>query len=218
VEVINNLPAPLEHARARLTIYNLDGSTTYQHEFAVEASPSAETGLGAVAWPAQLSPVHFIKLELHDAAGKLLSDNFYWRALPQQPDDLQALEGLPMATLEASVARHDQDGKCLLEVTLRNSSSQIALMAHLQLRRKNSGERVLPVYYSDNYVSLVPGETRTISLEAAKADLKGQTPLIALDGWNIAVHPYASAEAVVALNEEAQVKHWPVTGLPVRIE
>ena len=27
-------------------------------------------------------------------------------------------------------------------------------MAHLQLRRQKSGERVLPVYYSDNYVSL----------------------------------------------------------------
>jgi hypothetical protein len=218
VEVINNLPAPLEHARASLTIYNLDGSTAYQHEFAVEAPPSAETGLGAVAWPAHLSAVHFIKLELHDAAGKLLSDNFYWRALPQQPDDLQALEGLPMVTLEANVARHDEDGKCLLEVTLRNASSQIALMAHLQLRRKNSGQRVLPVYYSDNYVSLVPGETRTISIEAAEADLKGQTPLIVMDGWNIAVHPYASSDAVVALNEEAQVKHWPVTGLPIRIE
>jgi hypothetical protein len=39
-----------------------------------------------------------------------------------------------------------------------------------------------------------------------------------MDGWNIAVKPSASAEAAVAVNEEAQVRHWPVTGLPVRIE
>ncbi len=218
VEVVNNPPAPLENARASLTVFNLNGSTAYQHEFAVEASASSETDLGTVDWPANLSAVHFIKLELHDASGKLLSDNFYWRALPGQPDHLQALEGLPLVTLAAKVGRHDADGKCLLEVALRNPGSQIALMAHLQLRRKDSGERVLPVYYSDNYLSLAPGETRTISIEAAEADLKGQTPLIALDGWNISVEPFASADAAVALNEDAQVKHWPATGLPFRIE
>ncbi|HUD83989.1 MAG TPA: glycoside hydrolase family 2 TIM barrel-domain containing protein [Candidatus Saccharimonadales bacterium] len=218
VEVINNLPAPVTQSHASLTIYNLDGSTVYQHEFEVQAPPSAETSLGSVEWPANLSAVHFIKLEWHDAAGTLLSDNFYWRALPEQPDNLQALETLPTVTLEAEVARHDDDGKCLLEVKLHNPGSHIALMTHLQLHRQNSGERVLPVYYSDNYVSLAPGEARTISIEAAASDLQGQTPLVMIDGWNIAVKPSASTDAAVALNEEAQVNHWPVTGLPVRIE
>jgi beta-galactosidase/beta-glucuronidase len=218
VEVINNLPAPVTQSHASLTIYNLDGSTVYQHEFEVQAPPSAETSLGSVEWPANLSAVHFVKLEWHDAAGKMLSDNFYWRALPEQPDNLQALETLPTVTLEAEVARHDDDGKCLLEVKLHNPGSHIALMTHLQLHRQNSGERVLPVYYSDNYVSLAPGEARTISIEAAASDLQGQTPLVMIDGWNIAVKPSASTDAAVALNEEAQVNHWPVTGLPVRIE
>jgi beta-mannosidase len=218
VEVINNLPAPLTQSRASLTVYNLDGSAVYQREFEVQAPPSAETSLGPVDWPANLSAVHFIKLQWHDAAGRLLSDNFYWRALPEQPDNLQALETLPTVMLDADVARHDGDGKCLVEVKLRNPSSHIALMTHLQLRRQNSRERVLPVYYSDNYVTLVPGETRTISIEAAASDLKGQTPLVVVDGWNIAVRPSGSADAAVALNEEAQVSHWPVTGLPVHIQ
>ncbi len=218
VEVINNLPAPITQSHASLTIYNLDGSTVYQHQFEVEASPTAETSLGPVEWHANLSAVHFVKLELRDAAGKVLSDNFYWRALPDHPDNLQALESLPVVTIEAEVARHDAGGKCLLDVKLHNPGSQIALMTHLQLRRQNSSERVLPVYYSDNYVSLVPGESRTISIEAAAADLKDQTPLIVVDGWNIAIKPTASTEAAVAFNEEAQVNHWPLTGLPVQIQ
>lgn len=41
-------------------------------------------------------------------------------------------------------------------------------MAHLQLRRKSSGERVLPVFYSDNYVSLAPGESRTVTTTRLK--------------------------------------------------
>jgi beta-mannosidase len=218
VEVINNLPAPLTQSHASLTIYNLDGSAVYQHQFEVQAPPSAETSLAPVEWPVNLSAVHFIKLECRDAAGTLLSDNFYWRASPGQPDNFQALETLPTVTLDVDVARHDREGKCLLDVRLHNPGSHIALMTHLQLRRQTSHERVLPAYYSDNYVSLVPGEARAISIEAAASDLKGQTPLILVDGWNIAVKPSASAEDAVALNEEAQVNHWPVTGLPVRIE
>ncbi len=61
-------------------------------------------------------------------------------------------------------------------------------MTHLQLRRKRSGERVLPVYYSDNYVSLVPNESRTITIEAATGDLKGEAGLVLVDGWNVGVN------------------------------
>jgi beta-mannosidase len=103
-----------------------------------------------------------------------------------------------------------------LQVTLRNSSSQIALMTHLQLRRKDSGERVLPAYYSDNYISLVPGQSKTCSIEAATSDLKGESALVVVDGWNVAVHPSTSPTAAVALNEDAQVSHWPSTGLPMQ--
>jgi hypothetical protein len=100
-------------------------------------------------------------------------------------------------------------------VALHNPGTQVALMAHLQLRRKGSNERVLPVYYSDNYVSLVAKESMTITIEAATRDLKGDAGLILIDGWNVGVAASSSAGAAVALNVDAQVDHWPVTGLPM---
>ncbi len=212
--MINNLPVPLLDARAVVTIYNLDGAMAGQQEFSVKAPAAAATRLGVVTWPADLSSVHFIKLELRDAGGKLVSDNFYWRALPQHADDLSALDSLPTVTIEAKISRHDQSGKCVLNLTLRNPAPRIALMTHLQLRRKNSGKRVLPVYYTDNYISLTPGETKTCSIECAISDLKGETPLVVIDGWNIAVKPAASRKAAIALNEDAQVARWPVSNLP----
>jgi len=213
VEIINNLPAPLAQAQVHLTIYNLDGKLAGRQDFAVNASQEAATSLGAVNWPDNLSAVHFVKLELRDAAGKLLSDNFYWRALPAHRDDLSPLASLPVASLAATVSRHDEDGQCRLEVTLKNSSPSVALMTHLQLHRNKSGERVLPVYYTDNYVSLVPGETKTIGIEAAAVDLKSEEPLVTLDGWNIGLDAAKSSPGV-ALNENAQVSHWPTNGLP----
>jgi hypothetical protein len=215
VEVINNLDVAMEKARAHLAIYNLDGSVAYQHDYDVSAAASMATKLGTVEWPAGLSAVHFVKLELRSADGKLVSENFYWTARPEHQDDLTALGGLPTVTLEAKVARRDVAGKTFVDVTLRNPGKQIALMAHVQLRRKKSGERVLPVYYSDNYVSLAANESRTIMMEAATADLKGEGASVLVDGWNVGVAMSSAAGVDVGLNVGAQVDHWPVTGLPM---
>jgi beta-mannosidase len=215
VEVINNLDVPLTYARAHLSVYDLNGSVAYQHDFDVSGAASVATNVGSVEWPAGLSAVHFVKLELRDSAGKVISENFYWRALLEHQDDLTALASLPVVTLDAKVMRRDVGGKSFFDVTLRNPGTQVALMAHLQLRRKRSNERVLPVYYSDNYVSLVANETRTITIEVATQDLKGDAGIILMDGWNVGVAAASAAGASVALNVDAQVDHWPVTGLPM---
>jgi hypothetical protein len=216
LQVINNLPTPQTGAKAHLVIYNLDGSSPYQTDIAVTAAPSAATDLGPVAWPTNLSPVHFIKLELHDAAGKLLSDNFYWRPDPAKPEDLTALDQLPPITLETKTVRHDEGDKFLLDVTLRNPGPVVALMAHLQLHRAGDKKRVLPVYYTDNYISLAPKEEKTLTIEADKKALQGESPLVLVDGWNIGgVKTDAKSDARVALNENAQVDHWPKNGFSI---
>jgi hypothetical protein len=189
VMVINNTATSLTGAKAKCSIYNLDGTLQSSHADALTAGPSAATDVGAIAFPGKLSPVHFVKLELRDSKDRLLSENFYWRELPERQDDLQALNSLPTVALEIEASRHDAAGKCLIGATVRNSTKAIALMAHLQLRKTRSGQRVLPVFYSDNYLSLLPGETRTISIEAASADLDGDAPLLTVDGWNVTVNP-----------------------------
>ena len=205
IEVINNLPTPLTSAKVHFTTYNLDGTTAYQHDDDVTGAPSATTELGVVAWPATLSSVYFVALNLHDAGGKLLSDNFYWRPATGK-DHLEDLGKLSTMTLETKISRHDAEGRCLLDVTLHNPGPQVALMTHLQLRRQHSGQRVLPVYYTDNYLSLVPNETKTVTIEAARSDLEGEIPLVVVDGWNIGVSAFTSDDAALALNDEAQVK------------
>ncbi|HTJ30520.1 MAG TPA: hypothetical protein VL346_08475, partial [Acidobacteriaceae bacterium] len=62
--------------------------------------------------------------------------------------------------------------------------------------------------------SLAPGESRTITLEAAAADFKGDDALVTIDGWNVAVNAAGSVVPVL-LNRNAQVSSWPVTGLPI---
>ncbi len=211
--VINNTSADLGGLSAWVRVLNLDGTLRLEKRIPVRAPAAAATDLGAIAFPDGLSPVHFVKLVLQDALGATVSDNFYWRAPTEHPDELSALQDLPTATLDAALSRHDEGGKCLLEATLSNPTHTVALMAHLQLRRQATNERVLPVYYSDNYVSLLPGERRTISVEAATKDLGGGQPMLVLDGWNVSVSPRsfssASGPSSIGLNEDAQVDSVP---------
>ncbi len=208
LQVINNLPTPLTGAKARIAIYNLDGTSPFQNEVAVTAAPSAATTLGPVQWPADLSAVYFVKLELRDSSGKLLSENFYWRGTDQE--DLTALNQLPPVTLDVKAARRDVGDKCFLDVTVRNPGPTVALMTHLQLHRAGDQGRVLPVYYSDNYLSMAPKEEKCITIEAGKSAIKGEVPQVLIDGWNIGgVKAASSLDVKLALNKNAQVGSWP---------
>jgi len=218
LQVINNLPEPLKDATARVSIYNIDGTLASRNELKVNAPSALATSLGMVQFPGALSPVHFLKLELLNSKGDVISNNFYWRAPLERPDDFTALNKMPPVKLEATVASADGEGKRTVTVTLHNRSKNVALMAHLQLRREKSGERVLPAFYSDNYVSLVGGESRTVTVVADMSQFKTEDALVVVDGWNVTVAPVTGTGARVETNVEAQPEHWPVTGLPFQTE
>lgn len=215
LQVINNRPQPISGATAHLSILNLDGKSALERDYPVSGPADTAINLGAIPLPEDLSAVYFVRLQLRDSTEKILSRNLYWKPNPSQGEDLTPLDQLPVMHLTGTVTRHDANGRVLLDVTLTNPGETMALMAHLQLRRKSSGERVLPVFYSDNYISLAPGESRTVTIDAAETDLKGDTPLVVLDGWNLDVAPVANADSALAPNVDAEVSHWPVTGLPM---
>jgi beta-mannosidase len=118
------------------------------------------------------------------------------------------LDTVPDVELEGRVERRDAGGNCRLELKLSNPTHNIAVMAHVQLRNRQTNRRVLPVYYSENYVSLLPGESRTTTIEAGLQDLAGARPLLVVDGWNVTVKamdfPNAGG-ARIATNDNARV-------------
>jgi beta-galactosidase/beta-glucuronidase len=213
VQVINNLPTALTGATVRTTLYNLDGSVATEKTQTVDAAADAATSLGVLALPATITPTHFVVLTLSDATGKQLSRNLYWQGAKDKPDDLTALDAMPKVSLDVKAARHDENGRRVITATVSNPTTHIALMTHLQLRRA-SGERVLPVFYSDNYLTLLPGETRTVTIDAALEQFQGEDALLAFDGWNAHVGPAQFAGVAIAPNDDADPAKQPQTGLP----
>ena len=47
------------------------------------------------------------------------------------------------------------------------------------------GERILPAYYSDNYVSMQPDHGRPVTIQIRYPPSAGEAAAVKLDGWNV---------------------------------
>ncbi len=214
LEVINNRPTAAAGLTARATVYGLDGQEIYEHDTPLTATPEAVTNLGKVDFPTSINAVHFLKLDLRDSDMNVVSTNFYWLGAPGYPDDFQSLQSMPEVALNATATALDSNGQRVVRLTLSNPTDHIALMAHVQLRRKTTGERVLPAFASDNYISLTPHEERTITITADAAQFKGDSALITVDGWNTTVAVSTDGNVAIQPNTDAMPDKQPATGLP----
>ncbi len=201
IEVVNNTPTPLHNLTVRFSLYDSDSKLSDVVDYAGNLPASSTTKIAQTWINSKITPVYFVKLELLDAAGKTLSKNFYWQNAAQ--DDFTELDAMPNAVLDVSATAQTKIDSTMLTVKLRNSSNTIALLSHLQLHRGTTGGRVLPVFYSDNYISLVPGEQQEIFIECATEDLQGQPPVLFVDGFNV-IPSNAPSEVHVLPNMNAQ--------------
>jgi mannosylglycoprotein endo-beta-mannosidase len=211
IEVVNNRPDALNALTVKALIYRFDGTLDSQKTYPVAQAPGSSTiKIAQIEVGARISPLYFIKLELSDGSGQLLSSNLYWQHVAQ--DQFEGLMKLPMVMLDAEASTRVEGDKTIVTATMHNNTGHVALLTHLQLHQKKSGRRVLPVFYSDNYISLVPGESSTVAIEAATKDLQGDLPLIELDGYNVDVKPVDGPVSIVA-NVNAQPSHWPASDI-----
>jgi mannosylglycoprotein endo-beta-mannosidase len=119
----------------------------------------------------------FLSLQLLDEKKQVISDNFYWA-----PDELGIHSGLKNLGHAALKIKAVQAGKGKIEVTLTNGVNEpVAFFNRVSLLDANKKERILPVFYSDNYFSVVPGGEKKIIVEYENA----APLLISVEGLNV---------------------------------
>jgi hypothetical protein len=126
--------------------------------------------------------VHFLRLTLtHN--GDPVSLNTYMRSCEE--NDYRAIRALPKVKLEAATRAEREGDHWRFTTKVRNVSSHPALMVRLKAVREKSGDRILPVFYADNYLTLMAGELRTTQTELYHADTRGENPKIVVEGFNV---------------------------------
>ena len=202
VAVINGTYEALKGMKVSATIYNIDAQEKASRDATLDLTPDSSTKAFDLPAPEGLTPAYFLQLHLHDAAGKLVSDNFYWLSTKQDvldwagrkdtvytPQkefaDLTGLNGLPKAKVAITKTIHASGRSASLTLVAENTSAGVAFMVHLRLTRGKSGEDVTPIFWSDNYFSLLPGEKKTVTARFDFSSLDGAAPELVVDGWNV---------------------------------
>jgi hypothetical protein len=124
-----------------------------------------------------------VNLELRNSSGEVVSRNFYW--LGADNASYRRLNRLPTATLSATAKSTRTGDNIRVKVELSNTGTAVSLATKLTLLNAADGSRILPAYYTDNYVSLLPGESREIEIEYPSKSANGPAQ-VALRGWNLA--------------------------------
>ncbi len=182
VEVVNYNGGNATGLTTHIQILNMDGNVKWEKSATVDSNEDSMVPAIHIEYPAGLSAVHFLRLRL-TRGSEVISDNFYWRGT--QLYDYRALRGLPKVKLEAETKVSQNGNTWRLTTELRNTSKSPALMVRLKPVREKTGDRILPVLVSDNYVALMPGEHRTITMELDNADTRGERPRVVVEGFNI---------------------------------
>jgi hypothetical protein len=169
--------------KLRSRVLSLDNRLLLQRVDRLDAAANATTTLQTLDLAALLERerVLIVVLTLTDRHDAVLSTNFYWQA--REDADLKRLTGLAQQPLELSARSHAEGDNAVVDIRLKNPGRVPALLAKLTLLDAG-GNRVLPAFYSDNYLSLLPGESRTIRAQCPAAGIA--CAAVALRGWNVA--------------------------------
>jgi len=168
--------------KVRTRVLALDGQSLSDHTNQVLAAADDRTTVASLDLEKLAAGrAVLVKLQVFDAPGRLVSDNLYWWAANEAT--LRELNSLPPAKLTAIASVTVTGTERRATVKFKNTGPAPALMVKLTLKDAVTGQRILPAYYSENYVSLLPGEERNVSVSFPAGAAQ---PSMGLRGWNIA--------------------------------
>ena len=186
VAVVNTTRDGLHGLKVTADVYGVDSKLLLHSESFLDA-PADDI---ARAQNLDIAPlmtdgkVVFVRLELHASNGQILSRNFYWRAASDA--GYRALNQLPPAKISITAnlqgAANNPAEQRRIVVDLKNTDVVVALNTKLGVFAAD-GSEVLPAYFSDNYISLLPGEEQSITIDLPATATQNLT--LHIRGWNI---------------------------------
>jgi hypothetical protein len=182
IEVVNYSGGNAPGLTARVEVINSDGKTMLAKTAAVDSSEDSTFECIKMEYPNGLTPVHFIRVSL-SRGSEPVSTNMYLRGIEE--NNYRAIRDLPRVKLQASTKNEQKGNTWLLTTELRNTSEVPALMTRLKVVREKTGDRILPAIYSDNYITLLPGERQVVTTEVKQTDARGEKPTIVVSGFNV---------------------------------
>jgi exo-1,4-beta-D-glucosaminidase len=203
VVVINNLYRDFRGLTVTAALYEFNLQQRFFKKVKLDSLADSVQQVLAIPQVSPAPAVSFLKLTLQDSGGEVLSSNFYW--LPNKPssydwdgtnehayytavssyEDLTMLSQLPRVRLEVSATiEHNEQGDAV-RVRLHNASHDLAFQVRLGIHAEAREDEILPVFWEDNYLSLMPDESRVVIAHYTASHILAGHPQLEVGGWNI---------------------------------
>ena len=156
-------------------IYNLEGKLLWEKETRASSKANTVQELLDIPVPEGIQGAYFLRLALNADV-----PNIYW--LTTEPKDYTSLSQLPKSRPDIKT-EIKKEGSNFVGTVRLSADSQISFFNRIKVFDRETGKRILPVHYSDNYITLMPGDQQEISLEFP-ANLPEERIQIVVDSYN----------------------------------
>lgn len=181
VMIANNTFRSTGEIKITTKVWDMKGAEKMKTEsvFSVSAGKAATCGKLVIPDSLTKSSGALLSLYLSDTAGNVLDENLYW--LPDAHGNYSGLAHMPKANMEIEI---DTVENGAVEVTLSvPKGGAPAFFNRISLVDAKTKKRILPVFYNNNYISVLPGQQQAIRVEFTPQ--KDIEPMICVEGWNV---------------------------------
>ena len=210
VAITNSLLQKFDGLKVQAEIYNMDGSLKYNHSVLTAVDKDGVAKCFTIPAIEGLSDTYLLRLELSDKGGSVRSINWYWLSkkadkldwnkstwyfTPQSGyTDYSALQTMAKTPITMSYSTIEAKDSTIHTVTLINTGKTVAFFVHLRALKGKDGDDILPLIFSDNYISLAPGEKRMIKCTYATRNAQNIKPYFITSAWNLDVEQSKGGE------------------------
>ncbi|MDR0348909.1 MAG: beta-glycosidase [Tannerella sp.] len=177
VELVNTALGS-HQVTVKAVMYDSGGNVIWNNETQTAISANRVLRLYDVPLPQGITDVYFLKLMLLES-GEVLTDNIYWLTAAEK--DYTSLARLPKAATEVKVSVDRKGEKYSGKISLK-SNGHISFFNRIKVFDKTTGKRILPVHYTDNYITLMPGDRREVEIEFLSGLTKDQIEIV-VESW-----------------------------------
>ena len=199
IVVVNSTLKPDSGLILKARVLDFDLKDRFNFEKRVDAPANASEKIAGIPAIDAITPTYFVDLRLYKGP-TLVDANFY--ALSTVPDkliekestyyvtassyaDLNELNELPPVELRVKGNFKRNGNDYIVTARVHNPTAHLAFMVYLSVRKGNTDNSVLPIFWDHNYISLLPGEKRTMRGYFHATDLDGKSPRLEVSGWNV---------------------------------
>lgn len=182
VKVINVLPIVQENYKAKIDIVSANGRIEKTVEQIVSTTENANVTVTNLADMLNDGDLHFVSMELSNAEGVSIDKVTVWY---KQDMKWTELTRLPLADIDAQVTDIQTiKDECIYRVKVTNHSDIPAVNVFVELVNGYQGMEILPSFWSENALTLLPGESRELSVNVYQSDIL-KAPHLVIEGLNI---------------------------------